>query len=64
VVFIWLLLLAVLAIQPVQAQPQSERPYSCRLLDDEERKCSFDPRCDRQVIERLVKECRHDGGRP
>jgi hypothetical protein len=46
---------------PVQAQPQSE-PYSCRLLDDEECKCAFDPHCDRLVIERLVKECRRKAG--
>jgi hypothetical protein len=50
-------------LPPVHAQAQSERPYSCRLLDDEERRCSFDPHCDRLVIERLVKECRRDGGR-
>jgi hypothetical protein len=59
-----LTLLGALMMQQAQAQAQPERPYSCRLLDDEERKCTFDPHCDRRVIERLVKECRRDGGRP
>lgn len=40
-----------------------QRPYSCRLLDDEQRKCAFGA-CDHQVIERLTKECWRDGGRP
>jgi hypothetical protein len=39
-------------------------PYSCRLLNDEQRKCAFDPRCDKRVVERLTKECLRDGGRP
>lgn len=41
----------------------TERPYSCRLLDDELRKCAFGS-CDHRVIERLRKECLRDGGRP
>ena len=41
-----------------------EPPYSCRRLYDEQKKCAFDPHCDRRVIERLTKECLRDGGRP
>jgi hypothetical protein len=41
--------------------PQQGDPYSCRLLDDEMRKCSFDPHCDRRVVERLRQECVRDG---
>jgi len=44
--------------------PQPRQPYSCRLLYDEQRRCAFDPHCDRRVIERLTKECLRDGGRP
>jgi hypothetical protein len=32
------------------------------LLDDEMRKCSFDPHCDQRVVERLKRECLRDGG--
>ena len=42
----------------------TEPPYSCRLLYDEERKCSMDTHCDRHVIERLRRECLRDGGKP
>jgi hypothetical protein len=45
----------------VPAEPQ--RPYSCRLLDDAQRKCAFG-QCDQREIERLKKECLRDGGRP
>jgi hypothetical protein len=46
------------------AAPPREPPYSCRLLYDEQKKCAFDPHCDKRVIERLTKECLRDGGRP
>jgi hypothetical protein len=43
----------------------NEPPYSCRRLYDEERKCSFAGKnCDRQVVDRLTRECLRDGGRP
>jgi hypothetical protein len=38
-------------------------PYSCRLLDDEQRRCAFGS-CDAGTIERLKRECLRDGGRP
>ena len=41
-----------------------ERPYACRLLDEAERKCGFDPKCDKRELDRLIKECLRDGGRP
>jgi hypothetical protein len=40
-----------------------QRPYSCRLLDDEQRKCAFGS-CDARTVDRLRKECLRDGGRP
>jgi hypothetical protein len=43
------------------AQPEPQRPYSCRLLHDEQRKCAFGA-CDQRTIERLRKECLRDGG--
>jgi hypothetical protein len=56
-------LYAVLLIAPAYADQPSHKhdPYSCRLLDDEMRKCSFDPHCDRRVVERLRQECLRDG---
>jgi hypothetical protein len=36
-----LLVVAVSASAPACAAPPPERPYSCRLLDDEQRKCAF-----------------------
>jgi hypothetical protein len=39
------------------------RPYSCRLLDDEQKKCAFGS-CDARTVDRLRKECLRDGGRP
>ena len=38
-------------------------PYSCRLLDDEQRKYAFES-CDARTIERLKCECLRDGGTP
>jgi len=45
------------------AQPPDE-PYSCRLLNGEQRKCALNPKCDQRVIDRLKRECLRDGGRP
>ena len=45
------------------APPAPERPYSCRLLDDAERKCAFGA-CDQRERDRLIKQCLRDGGRP
>ena len=59
---LWILTLAVCIARG--AEPPPARPYSCRLLDDEQRKCAFDPHCDKRVVERLTKECWRDGGRP
>jgi hypothetical protein len=47
----------------VIAQVESQRPYSCRLLTDEQKKCAFGS-CDQRVVERLKRECLRDGGRP
>jgi hypothetical protein len=56
--------LLALAVSPaIAAQPEPQRPYSCRLLDDEQRKCAFG-QCDARTIDRLRKECLRDGGRP
>jgi hypothetical protein len=48
---------------PERTAPPEERPYSCRLLDDEQRKCAFGS-CDARTLDRLLKECLRDGGRP
>jgi len=40
-----------------------ERPYSCRLHDDEQKKCAFGS-CDDRALERLKRECIRDGGGP
>ena len=63
------LIAAVLAVilawpHPARGAEPPPAPYSCRLLYDEQQKCSFDPHCDKRVIERLTKECLRDGGRP
>jgi hypothetical protein len=58
-----MLALAVMASLPVIAAEPERRPYSCRLLDDAERKCAFGA-CDRREIDRLRKECLRDGRRP
>ena len=43
--------------------PTPERPYSCRLYDDEQKKCASGT-CDNQTAERLKNECLRDGGTP
>jgi hypothetical protein len=60
---ILLLALALVAAVPAIAAEAPQRPYSCRLLDDEQRKCAFGS-CDARTVERLRKECLRDGGRP
>jgi hypothetical protein len=40
----------------------AERPYSCRLFDDEQRKSAFGS-SDARTVDRLRKECLRDGGR-
>ena len=40
---------------------ENQRPFSCRLLADEQRKCARES-CDQQAIERLKRECLRDGG--
>lgn len=39
------------------------RPYSCRLYDDERRKCAFGS-CNQQTLDQLEKDCLIAGGRP
>jgi hypothetical protein len=51
---------AVLPVRAADRQPLN----SCRLLYDEQKKCGFDPHCDKRGVERLTKECLRDGGRP
>jgi hypothetical protein len=57
------LALLAAASPALAAPPAPERPYSCRLLDDAERKCAFGA-CDQRERERLRRECLRDGGRP
>ena len=54
---------ALVASVPAIAAEPPQRPYSCRLLDDEQRKCAFGA-CDARTLDRLRKECLRDGGRP
>jgi hypothetical protein len=66
VLAVWLVVIACLAIGAQalgQVRPPETRPYSCRLLDDAQRKCAFDA-CDARETDRLRKECLRDGGRP
>jgi hypothetical protein len=57
---------------PTRAAEPPQRPYSCLLLDDAERKCAFVTRdqrlilgqCDSLERTRLRKECLRDWGRP
>ena len=48
---------------PARAAQQHLPPISCRRLHDEQKKCAFGG-CGRRVVERLRRECLHDGGRP
>jgi len=56
-------LVALALAATAQPAPPPVRPYSCRLLDEAERKCAFGM-CDKRELERLRKECLRDGGRP
>jgi len=56
-----ILVLALAA--PAGAAKAPQRPYSCRLYDDEQKKCAFGS-SDKRVLERLERECLRDGGRP
>jgi hypothetical protein len=57
-------ILALFATSPLRAAPpQEQRPYSCRLRDDAQRKCAFG-QCDQRETDRLRKECWRDGRRP
>ena len=56
-----MLALALVAALPAIAAEPERRPYSCRLLDDEQRKCAFGS-CDARTLSRLRKECLRDGG--
>ena len=58
VVMVW----RVLSIRPAKGA-ETQPPYTCGLLYDEQKKCAFGP-CDQRVIERLRNECPRDGGRP
>jgi len=60
-----MLAIALIGASPALAAPAQpeQRPYSCRLLDDEQRKCAFGS-CDARTLDRLRKECLRDGGRP
>ena len=57
------ILVLALAATPVLAPRANEnqRPFSCRLLTDEQRKCAFG-NCDQRTIGRLMRECLRDGG--
>jgi hypothetical protein len=64
------MILALAALLPLDGSPglagavsEPQRPYSCRLVDDEQRKCAFGS-CDARATDRLRKECLRDGGRP
>jgi hypothetical protein len=59
-----ILALAYVAGAPAVTAEPPQRPYSRRLLDDEQKKCAIDPDCDQRVFERLKRECLRDGGRP
>jgi hypothetical protein len=58
-----LLALSVTLAAPAWATDPLKEPYSCRLYQDEQRKCAFGS-CDRRAVERLRNECLRDGGRP
>ena len=52
-----------IAAMPVLAPlaNENQRPFSCRLLIAEQRKCAFES-CDQRTVERLKRECLRDGG--
>ena len=57
-----LLVLALVAVPvPAPQANENQRPFSCRLLSDEQRKCASGS-CDERTVERLKRECLRDGG--
>ena len=58
-----ILLLPATPAPSLAAETPPQRPYSCRLYDDEQRKCAYGS-CDHRVLDRLRKECVLAGGRP
>jgi hypothetical protein len=62
-VLLMVMISAIAAPAPARAAEPPQRPYSCRLLDDSERKFAFG-QCDQRERARLRKECLCDGGRP
>jgi hypothetical protein len=60
VILIFALALAAMPVLAPLAN-ENQRPFSCRLIADEQRKCTRES-CDQQVIERLKRECLRDGG--
>jgi hypothetical protein len=40
---------------------ENQRPFSCRLLTDEQKKCASG-NCDQRTTDRLWRECLRDGG--
>ena len=62
-----LVLLAGLHYIPSAHGAEPQRPYSCRLYDEAQKKCaanSIGPCYVQHVVDRLRKECLRDGGRP
>ena len=57
-----LFVLALVAVPvPTSQANENQRPFSCRLLSDEQRKCASGS-CDARTVERLKRECLRDGG--
>ena len=57
-----LIVLTLVAVPALGAAAnENQRPYSCRLLADEQKKCAIGS-CDQRTIERLWRECQRDGG--
>jgi hypothetical protein len=58
------LVLALVAVPvPAPQANENQRPFSCRLLTDEQRKCASGS-CDQRTVERLKQKCLRDGGGP
>ena len=53
----------LVAITSIRAEEARREPYSCRLHQDEQKKCAFGS-CDARTVERLKRECLRDVGRP
>jgi len=62
-----ILLLPATPAPSLAAEAPPQRPYSCRLYDEAQKKCaanSFGPCYVQRDVDRLRKECLRDGGRP